>query len=64
MMNIENLQNIVVFMKRASVTGEEALGWVQTYQAVCAEIEALKKVPATPIPQAAFFRRDCGLPAA
>ncbi len=44
----EHLTNILVFMKRVTVTGEEALAWAQTYEAVNREIQALAKVAEPP----------------
>jgi hypothetical protein len=49
MLTRPNLVNILAFMERASCQGKEALGWVETYQAVAAEIRALDSVvPSTP----------------
>ncbi len=41
MISRETLQNLIVFMKRVQVTGEEALAWTQTYSAINAELKAL-----------------------
>lgn len=41
MLDRAKLVNITVFMKRAQCTGEEALGWSETYQAVVAEINKI-----------------------
>lgn len=48
-MSIDDLKNLLVFMKRVPVTGEEALAWTQTYTAVQKALQealAVKKSPA------------------
>ncbi len=40
-MNKADLQNLIIFMKRVTVTGEEALAWAQSYAALNAELAAL-----------------------
>jgi hypothetical protein len=47
-----DLQNLLVFMKRVQMTGEEALAWTQTYAAVNQELAALSPPPAPPVPPA------------
>jgi hypothetical protein len=47
-MNKGTLQNILVFMERATATGKEAIAWSQTYAAVQAAIQALDQPPAPP----------------
>lgn len=42
------LQNLIVFMNRVPVTGQEALAWAETYAAVNAELAELNKPPAPP----------------
>ena len=50
MLTIENLNNIHVFLLRVGMTGQEALGWVQTMEAVEAELRLMAPVvpPAEP----------------
>ncbi len=52
-MNKADLQNLIIFMKRVTVTGEEALAWAQSYAALNAELAALN----TPSPDSSSTRR-------
>jgi hypothetical protein len=45
MLDRAKLVNITLFMERVPVTGTEALAWVETYQAVVAQINALDAPP-------------------
>jgi hypothetical protein len=51
---VPQLKNILVFMDRTPCTGKEAIGWVETYQAVQREIFEIEqlnaKLAATPKP--------------
>lgn len=44
-MKTEDLKNLLIFMKRVPVTGEEALAWAQSYLALQAAYEAATAPP-------------------
>lgn len=44
MLTRATLVNILIFMERAQCSGKEAVGWVETYQAVGAEIQRLDAI--------------------
>ena len=41
MLNKVQLNNLLIFMKRVQLNGEEAPGWMETFNAVATELNAL-----------------------
>jgi hypothetical protein len=46
-MNKAQLQNLVIFMNRVQVTGQEAFAWAETFAAVQQELADLNAPPAS-----------------
>ncbi|MGO9039320.1 MAG: hypothetical protein ACLQKH_15160 [Steroidobacteraceae bacterium] len=48
MFNKVQLQNMLIFLKRVQLTGEEAPGWMETYNAAAMALNALTEAEKNP----------------
>jgi len=49
-MDVENLKNAIIFMKRVTATGEECMSWAQTYMALQRDLQlaTAPRLPGSP----------------